>query len=275
MMGAGGSGWAVVLGVSCGTGAAIAREVARDPGLDVFGAHRGHHPDEAAAVERDVAEAGRRVHLRLGEAGTAQGACDGAAELAEVAGRRSVKLFVHSLANASVGKLASGGEDQLAPWQFAKTFESMANSFVYWIQQLLARDLLADGACCLGLSNPMVDAVMRDTALIAASKAALEVYVRHLARELGPRGHRVNLLKFGAVKTHAVEKTFGPSTARLCAVLPRLIPAGRTATAAEVARVVAFLAGDRATFFNGATIDFTGAEAQGAFDVLLQGHGER
>lgn len=262
--------WAVILGASCGTGAAIAREVSREPGFHVFGAHRGNHPDDAAAVARDVALAGRSAHLRRGEAGTAEGARTGADDLLRVAGPRSVKLLVHSLANASVGRLVSGGHDQLVPRQFEKTFDSMAHSFVYWIQELLARDLLAEGAQLLALSNPMVDSVVRDTALIAATKAALEMYVRHLARELGPRGHRVNLLKFGAVITTAVERTFdGGALDRLRAVLPRAIPAGRLSTAEEVARFVAVLAGDRGAWFNGATIDFTGAESQGLFDALL------
>lgn len=262
--------WALILGASCGTGAAIAREVAREPGLHVFGAHRGNHPDEAAGVARDVAAAGRRVHLRRGEAGTAGAAKLGADELLAVAGVRSVKLVVHSLANASVGRLASGDARQLAPRQFEKTFDSMAHSFVYWIQELLARDLLAEGAQLLALSNPMVDCVVRDTALIAATKAALEMYVRHLARELGPRGHRVNLLKFGAVLTAAVQRTFGDGAIdRLQSALAHAIPAGRLSSAGEVARFVAVLAGDRAAWFNGATIDFTGGESQGVFDALI------
>jgi NAD(P)-dependent dehydrogenase (short-subunit alcohol dehydrogenase family) len=261
--------WAVVLGASCGTGAAIARTVSRDLGLHVFGAHRGNHAESAAAVERDVVAAGRRLHFRVGDAGTAEGAADGGKVLAELAGPRSIKLLVHSLANASVGQLALVDGDRLVPRQFQKTFDSMAHSFVWWTQELLARDLFADGALILGLSNPMVDTVVRGTSLIAASKAALEIYVRHLARELGPRGHRVNLLKFGAVMTTAVEKTFGDSLERLRAVLPQIIPAGRTSTADEVARLVAFLASDGAAWFNGATIDFTGAESQGLFDALI------
>src|SRR6185369_12859933 len=101
----------------------------------------------------------------------------GAAELLDVAGPRSVQLFVHSIANASVGRLASGTTRQLRPYQFQKTLESMANSFVYWTQELLARDLVAPKAHLLGLSNPMTNTIVRDTALIAASKAALEIYV--------------------------------------------------------------------------------------------------
>jgi NAD(P)-dependent dehydrogenase (short-subunit alcohol dehydrogenase family) len=262
--------WAVILGVSCGTGAAIARAVAADPGLDVFGVHRGNHQDGALLLEHDLRAAGRRFHLRRGDAGSAEGAALGADELLRTAGPRSVKLFVHSLASASVGKLISGGEDQLKPWQFHKTFEAMAHSFVYWAQELVARDLLAPGAHLLGLSNPMTDTVVRDVGLIAATKAALELYVRHLAHELGPRGHRVNLLKFGAVITPALEKTFGEARLSvLREVLQQVLPARRICTVEEVARFVSVLAGDSAAWFNGATIDFTGGETQGHFEALL------
>jgi NAD(P)-dependent dehydrogenase (short-subunit alcohol dehydrogenase family) len=177
---------------------------------------------------------------------------------------------VHSLANASLGRLVSRDAEQFLPAQFHKTFDSMAHSFVYWVQALVARDLLAPEAQLLGLSNPLVDSMVRNGALITATKAALEVYVRHLAFELGPQGHRVNLLKFGGVLTTASERTFsGESNEALRSVLPRVIPAGRMVTLDEVARFVAVLAGDDARWFNGATIDFTGAQSQSLFDALL------
>ena len=263
-------GWAVVLGASCGTGAAVARALAVDPGLHVFGAHRGNYPDEAASVVRDVSALGRRVHLRRGDAGTVEGAQEGAAELLEVAGPRSVRIVVHAIANASVGRLAGPAGSRLAPRQIQKTFDSMAHSFVYWTQELLARDLLAPGAHILGLSNWMEDSVMRGAPLIAATKATLAIYVRHLAHDLGPRGYRVNLLKFGGVFTPAVEKTFGIGRLeRLRRVLTRLSASRRISTVEEVARFVSVLAGDAATRFNGATIDFTGGESLALFDALM------
>jgi NAD(P)-dependent dehydrogenase (short-subunit alcohol dehydrogenase family) len=266
--------WAVILGASTGTGAAIARAVSERPGLDVFGVHRGRHPEGAAEVAQSVSARGRRCVLMQGEAGTAEAAARGSDELLRAAGPRSVKLFVHSLANASLGRFASGDDEQFSPQQFQKTFDAMAHSFVYWVQALLARDLLAPEAQILGLSNPLVDSLVRNGGLITATKAALEVYVRHLAWELGPHGHRVNLLKFGGVFTTASEVTFsGEAGVALREVLPRITPAGRMVTLEEVARFVAVLAGDDARWFNGATIDFTGAQTQSLFDALL--HPER
>ncbi len=266
----GGERWAVVLGVSCGTGAAIARALAEDPGLHIFGAHRGNHLEDAAATEQAIRALGRRAHFMKADAGNAEGAALGADELLATAGPRSVAIFVHSIANASVRELASGGEDQVTPRQIQKTFDSMAHSFVYWIQELFRRDLFAPGAQILGLSNWMEDSVMRGTALIAATKATLGIYVRHLAHELGPRGYKVNLLKFGGVFTPAVEKTFGPERLeQLRRVLTRASALRRVSTAEEVARFVSVLVSEVAGRFNGATIDFTGGESQALFDALM------
>jgi enoyl-[acyl-carrier-protein] reductase (NADH) len=191
-------------------------------------------------------------------------------ELLGVAGPKSIKLFVHSIASASLGPLASGGEGRVEPRHFQKTFDCMAHSFVYWTQQLIDRDLLAPGAQLLGLSNSAGDVVMRGTALIAAVKATLGVYVRHLAHELGPSGHRVNLLKFAAVVTPAVLRTFGEERfARLQNLLVATTPAHRMCTVDEVAKLVLLLTTDALSWFNGATIDFTGGEFQGVLDSML------
>jgi len=260
----------VILGASAGTGAAVARAVAREPGLHVFGAHRGRHAAEAERVAADVAAAGRRAVMWVADAGTAEGAAAGADALQKQAGPRSVKLFVHSIANASLGRLASGAADQIVPRQVHKTFDSMAHSFVYWTQELIARDLLAPSARLLGLTNPLSETLLHNCALVAASKAALEVYVRHLAFELGPRGHRVNLLKFPTVITPAVRRVYAPEVLdRLEEAHQRMIPAGRMCTLEEVAAIVAFLAGGRAEWFNGATIDYSGGMTQSLLDLVL------
>lgn len=262
--------WALVLGASCGTGGAIARALAHDPGYHIFGIHRGNHPEDAEEVRQSVIASGRKIHFRIGDAGTIEGVLGGADELQAVAGEHSIGMVVHSLANASVGRLVSGGPDQVNPRQVFKTFESMAHSFVFWTQELFKRKMLAPGAHILGLTNWMTDSVLPGAGVIAASKEALGVYARHMARELGPHGYRVNLLKFGGVFTPAVEKTFGEARLeRLRRVLGRLATSHNISTCDEVARFVSVLAGDASARFNGATIDFTGGESQGFFDVIM------
>ncbi|MCE9671811.1 SDR family oxidoreductase [Myxococcus stipitatus] len=262
--------WALILGASSGTGAGIAWEVARRPGLDVFGVHRGRYADAATRLEQQVREVGRRAVLWQADASTPEAAEAGVEALREVAGPGSVKLFVHSIAGASVGHFLSEGEDRLHAKRMRRTFDAMAHSFVYWAQALVARDMLAPGARLLGLQNPLDDTHLSNTGLISASKAALEMYVRYLAMELGPRGHRVNLLKFGTVMTPALKHVYSPEALeRLEAAHSRMNPAGRMCTVEEVARFVGVLTGDDAGWFNGATIDFTGGMTLRLLDLVL------
>ena len=145
----------------------------------------------------------------------------------------------------------------------------MAHSFVYWARELHQQDMLAPGARLLALGNPVTDSLADDLGLIAAAKSALEIYVRCLAIELGPLGHRVNLLKFGLVETRAAQVAFAPGEwERVTALAASVTPAGRLCTVEEVARFVTVLVGPAAEWFNGATIDFTGGMAQGLLNLV-------
>lgn len=265
-----GEPWAVVLGASVGTGAAIATAVAAQPGFHIFSAHRGHHPDAARDTQAAIEALGRKAHFHVGDVGNAEGAEHAAKQLAEVTGPRSVGLFVHSLASASLGRLT--GPKRLAVRQVHKTFDVMAHSFLFWVQELLERDLLAPGARILGLTNPLDESMIADCGLIAATKGALEAYVRALALELGPQGHRVNLLKFSTVITPAVRTVYGADAIdAITRAHERFMPARRLCTVEEVGKVVSFLASPEAEFFNGACIDFSGGMVSGMADTLLGG----
>ncbi len=263
--------WAIVLGASTGVGAAIAQAVARDPGLHVFGVHRGHYPDDARAVEAAVAAAGRRIVMHVGNAGTLDGARACVAAYRECAGPASAGLLVHSISGASLGHFLATSGDAFTSTQIEKTFNFLAHSFVYWSQVLHEEGLLAPDARILGLTNVLHDSLLNNTGLVAAAKAALEMYVKHLAIELGRVGHRVNLLKFGTVLTPAVRTVMGAeAVARLEAVHADIIPAGRMSTADDVSRFVSILARDETHWLNGATIDFTGGMTLRLLDVVLQ-----
>ena len=95
------------------------------------------------------------------------------------------------------------------------------------------------------------------------------MYVRYLAVEPGPPGHRVNLLKFGSLMTPALARMLGPErTARLETVYREMIPAGRVLTGEDLGRIVSFLARDESEWFNGAMIDFSGGMALRLLDIV-------
>ena len=93
----------------------------------------------------------------------------------------------------------------------------------------------------------------------AASKAGLVGLARSLARELGSRGITSNVVAPGWVDT---DMTAGLSDARR-AELTGAIPLGRTATADEVARAIAFVCSDDAAYVTGAVLPVDGGLGMG------------
>lgn len=89
----------------------------------------------------------------------------------------------------------------------------------------------------------------------AAAKAGVIALAKSLAKEVGPRGVRVNTVAPGVTITDmTTEVTQGDVGARRLAELP----AGRFATADEVATSVVFLLSDAAVLFHGQTLNPNG-----------------
>jgi enoyl-[acyl-carrier protein] reductase III len=88
--------------------------------------------------------------------------------------------------------------------------------------------------------------------LVGSSKGGLEALARHLAAELAPRGIRVNILTAGAVLTDAW-KAMPNSEGRIAETIGRT-PAGRLATAEEIAYGAQFLCSDAAAGIIGHTL---------------------
>jgi len=262
--------WAVVLGASSGAGGSIIKAAGRE-GYDTFGMHRGNWPEAASGVSEYIESQGRKCVWHVADAGTPKGIEAGLATLVAAAPKKSVSLVVHSLANASYGRFTSGDRAQFHPKQFDKTFESMAHSFVYWTQSLLAADMLAPGALILGLTNPIPENMADGFGMICASKKALEMYVKYMAMELGPRGYRVNLLNFGLVDTAAVRLAFSDEAwNRVAEIVSRVAPCRRLQTTDEVADfIMATLVRPEAAYLTGAKIDYTGGQAQSLLDLAF------
>lgn len=88
----------------------------------------------------------------------------------------------------------------------------------------------------------------------AATKAGVVGFTRTWARELGPKGIRVNAVCPGFIRTSILD-TIPP------AVIQKMVdkvPLGRLGRPEEIAAVYAFLASDDASYLNGAVIEVSG-----------------
>jgi 3-oxoacyl-[acyl-carrier protein] reductase len=88
----------------------------------------------------------------------------------------------------------------------------------------------------------------------AATKAGLEGFARSLARELGPRGIRVNAVAPGFLETDLSASLSADNRARLV----RRTPLGRFGLPDDIVGAIDFLTGTRAGFITGQTLTIDG-----------------
>ncbi|MFF1281905.1 3-oxoacyl-[acyl-carrier-protein] reductase [Streptomyces sp. NPDC058299] len=88
----------------------------------------------------------------------------------------------------------------------------------------------------------------------AASKAGIIGFTKSLARELGPRGVRANVVAPGLIETDMVGGM--PQAARERQL--KSVPLGRLGRAEEVADLVSFLVSDRAAYITGSVVEIHG-----------------
>ena len=120
--------------------------------------------------------------------------------------------------------------------------------------------ILNDGASVINLSSVNAYTGMPNTAVYAASKAALNAYTRTAATELAPRKIRINSVNPGPVFTPIFEKT-GMEEEQLkgfAEAMQDRIPLGRFGQPEDIAKLVSFLASDDASFITGSEYNIDG-----------------
>jgi NAD(P)-dependent dehydrogenase (short-subunit alcohol dehydrogenase family) len=129
---------------------------------------------------------------------------------------------------------------------------------VFTIEKFLP--ILKEGASIINLSSINAYTGMPNTAVYAATKAAMNSYTRTAATELASRKIRVNSVNPGPVATNIFGKSGLPDEAiqGFAAALQNRIPLKRFGLPEDVAKLVAFLASDDASFITGAEYNIDG-----------------
>ena len=140
--------------------------------------------------------------------------------------------------------------EELTERHFDWTFDLNVRAFFKLIKLLMGR--FTKGSSIVAVSSWGALRALPCYSLVGSSKGALEAFARHLALELAPRGIRVNILTAGAVLTDAW-KAVPNGEARIAETIRRT-PAGRLATAEEIAYGAQFLCSDAAAGVIGHTL---------------------
>ena len=129
---------------------------------------------------------------------------------------------------------------------------------VFTIEKFLP--LINDGGSIINLSSINAYTGMPNTAIYAASKAALNSYTRTAATELAPRKIRVNAVNPGPVYTPIFAKTGMPEEQlkEFSAAIESRIPLKRFGQPEDIAKLVSFFASDDASFITGSEYNIDG-----------------
>lgn len=122
------------------------------------------------------------------------------------------------------------------------------------------RSETAGGASIVTVSSVLAHVGATNALHYATSKAGLLGFTRSLARELGPRGIRVNCVMPGAIRTEEELESF-PDVADVDRRALSVQALQRRGVAEDVAGVVSFLVGPDSSFITGQTICVDGGWA--------------
>ena len=256
--------WALILGASSGFGAAAARELVTH-GFHIAGVHLDRKATLANVeqVLHDVKQAGRKaLFFNVNAADTDKrhevlDQLESAVKGSTPPGQ--VTVLMHSLAFGTLKPYVSDDpKAALTKDQLEMTLDVMANSLVYWVQELLARKLIGKGSHIFAMTSSGGSRVWPNYGAVSAAKAALESHVRQLAMELAPYGVSANCIRAGVTDTPALRKI--PGNEQMIEFAKLRNPHHRLTTPEDVARAIAALANSGTGWVTGNVIGADGGE---------------
>src|SRR5712691_5905376 len=113
------------------------------------------------------------------------------------------------------------------------------------------------GGSIINISSSASTLTLPNTSVYSATKAAVDVITRSLAKELGPRNIRVNAVNPGMVETEGV-RAGGFLESDLRKQVEAQTPLGRIGQPQDIAPAVVFLASSDAAWISGETLTISG-----------------
>jgi enoyl-[acyl-carrier-protein] reductase (NADH) len=168
-------------------------------------------------------------------------------------------MLMHSVAFGSLQPfIGPDVEHQLTQSQMEMTLDVMANSLVYWVQDLWQAGLLGKGSRVFSMTSAGSEEAFKTYGAVSAAKSALESHTRQLALEMGKHGVMVNCIMAGVTDTAALRKI--PGNEDIVDIALRRNPTGRMTTTRDIAVTIRALCDPEIERINGAVIVIDGGE---------------
>jgi NAD(P)-dependent dehydrogenase (short-subunit alcohol dehydrogenase family) len=245
---------AIVTGASSGIGAATALEIARrgDGVILTYGRNKQGGLDTVEAIEK-LGGTAIALPLDLGDSSTFPAFRDAVAEALRSTWQKS--SFDYLVNNAGIG--ASAMFEDTTEEFFDRLMRVLLKGPYFLTQTLLP--LLADNGAIVNVSSgsALESGVEAGYSAYATMKGALITLGRYLAKELSPRGIRVNTITPGPTRTRLADDGFD----KYPEVIPPLVARtalGRLGEPDDIGKVIAALLSDETAWITAQSIDVSG-----------------
>ena len=242
---------ALVTGGSSGIGRSLALELAaRKIGVILTFNRQSAAAD---AVVRDIERAGGRAAALALDLRQVQGLAAFVERVRSTLSQWGSEQLDYLVNNAGVG----GGTpfDQISEAAFDAMLSANFKGPFFLTQQLLP--LFAEGSHIVNVSSGSARLASIGFSAYGASKAALTSVTRYWAKELAPRGIRVNSVSPGPVLTNFADGAFEKHPEYIAPLAAQTL-IGRVAEPSDVAAVIATLLSDACRYVTAADFDVSG-----------------
>ena len=237
---------AVVTGASKGIGAGIAKALAAEGAAVVV--NYSSSKDGADAVVDSITKAGGKAVAVQGDVSKekdARGLVDAA--LSEFG---QLDVLVNNSGVYAFSSIEDVSEDE-----YRRQFD--VNVLGPLLTTKAAVPHLKDGASVINISSNITSVLVPQSAIYSGTKGALDAVTGVLAKELAPRGIRVNAILPGYTETEGTGAA-GISGTDFVDQIVAQTPLARAGTPDDIAKVAVFLASDEASWLTGEKITASG-----------------
>ena len=237
---------AVVTGASKGIGAGIAKALAAQ-GASVVVNYASSSAGADAVVQAITDSGGKAIAVK----GDVSKAADAEALIGEaISAYGRLDILVN---NAGVYSWEALGE--ITEEKFDRQFSVNVLGLLFVTQA--AEKHLGEGASVINISSAITSMLPANSSVYSATKGAVDAITGVLAKELGPRGIRVNAILPGIVVTEGTQAA-GFTGGEFETGLIAQTPLGRSGQPDDIGDVAAFLASEDARWLTGEKITASG-----------------
>jgi NAD(P)-dependent dehydrogenase (short-subunit alcohol dehydrogenase family) len=235
---------ALITGGTSGIGRATAKKLAKLGIRVIVVGRNAKRGDETLA---EIRAAGGRADFIASDLRNASSAREVAKRAVELASGH-VDILINN-----AGTFPFGPTDKTTEEEFDRVYSLNVKAPYFLVAELAPVMAKRGKGAIVNVSTMVADYGVSGMSLYGSSKAAINLLTKSWAAEYGPHGVRVNAVSPGPTRTEGTE-AMGEGVEQLAAQAP----AGRPATADEIAEAIVFLATDQSSFIYGAKLAVDG-----------------